>query len=154
MYKSLIGERLLSQDLKLYEIVINVIDDEGFLNSVVAYKRSDKITIWFKDGSEKIIDEYTTSKSDVIDEAGGIVEVSQKLQITNEIQEMKTAKGIKGIKRVFGALFKESVKQLPPELRPDEALEELLEEVFKQNALRVVQETNKERAKENKKTAK
>lgn len=148
MYKSLIGERLLSQDLKLYEIVINVIDDEGFLNSVVAYKRSDKITIWFKDGSEKIIDEYTTSKSDVIDKAGGIVEASQKLQITNETQEMKTAKGIK---KVFGTLFKESLKQLPQELRPDEALEELLEEVFKQNALRVVQETNKVRAKESKK---
>ena len=108
----------------------------------------DKITIWFKDGSEKIIDEYTTSKSDVIDKAGGIVEVSQKLQITNNTQDMKTSKGIK---RVFGALFKASLKQLPPELRPDEALEELLEEVFKQNALRVVQETNKERAKEHKK---
>lgn len=148
LYKSLRGEKLLSTDLKLYEIVINSIDDDGFLTSTVAYKRSDKITIVFSNGEEKVIDEYSVSKSDLIDASGGIIKFDEKLE--HELPKQSKIQKEK-IEEVFKTLFKESIKRLPDELKPDESVERLLEQVFQQNALKALQTQREEKLKESKK---
>lgn len=148
LYKSLQGEKLLSADLKLYEIAVNVVDDDGFLTSVKAYKRSDKITIIFANGEQKIIDEYSVSKSDLIDKTKGVIEFNEKIEHElpkqDEIQKEQ-------ITEVFNLLFKESIKRLPDELKPDEIVERLLEQVFQQNALKALQMQREEELKGNKK---